>query len=167
MALSASIQVRVAASHTGALDNGSLEANHLLEKLFTLANGPAADQADLVFSDTRTLNASANEELDLAGVLTDAFGAAITFAKVKAILVIADAANTNDVIIGGAASNAFIGFFGDATDTVKARPGGFAALACPGAGVTVTAGTGDKLKLANSGGSTAVTFKILIIGTSV
>src|SRR3990172_6448394 len=93
-------------------------------KSYSFTDGAGADQADVVWSDERTLAASATEDLDLAGGLTDAFGTAITFARVKGIYIEADSTNTNNVFVGGAALNAFATLFGDATDKIVLRPGG-------------------------------------------
>lgn len=131
-----------------------------------LASGTGANQADLMFADQRTLSASATENLDLAGGLTDAFGTTLTFAKIKAIMVRAAPGNTNDVVIGGAASNAFVGPFGGTTPTVAVKPGGFLLLFAPATGWTVTASTGDILKVANSSSGTSVTYDVVLIGTS-
>lgn len=136
-----------------------------LKKLLTA--GTVADTADLVFADTRTLAASATENLDLDGGLTDAFGNALAFVEVVAILVFAAAANTNNVLLGGAASNGFVGPFADATDKLTIKPGGWAFLMAPGnPAYPVTAGTGDILKVANSAAGTAVTYDIIIVGRS-
>jgi len=132
----------------------------------TFTDGAGADQADLHWSDERTLAASANEELDLAGVLADAFGTTITFARIKAIIIEADSTNTNNVEVGGAAANAFLGPFKDATDIAVVRPKGFLCIVAPDAtGYVVTAGTGDKLKIANSGAGTSVKYRIILIGS--
>jgi hypothetical protein len=132
-----------------------------------LTTGTSADQADLVFADTRTLAASATENLDLAGSLVDAFGNTLTFVEVCAILIVASDANTNDVVVGGAASNAFSGIFGDATDKLVVKPGGMALIAAPvNPAYAVVAATGDILKVANSAGGTGVTYDIVIIGRS-
>lgn len=164
--LSASIAAAVRA-HLRSVDGaGTSELNVDAAANIDLANGTGDDQADLIFHDQRTLAASATENLDLAGVLTDPFGNAITFATVKAIVLRAAAGNTNDVIMGGAASAAFVGPFGDATDTVAVRPGGALVLAAPADGWTVTATTADILKAANSSSGTGVTYDITIIGTS-
>jgi hypothetical protein len=134
-------------------------------KNFTLTDGNAADQADAHWSDERTLAASATENLDLSGVLTDAFGAVLTFAKIRAIYVEADVANTNNVELGGAATNAFL-FLKDATDIAVVRPGGLLLLvARDAAGYTVTAATGDILKVTNSGAGTSVIYRIVLVGT--
>jgi hypothetical protein len=73
-------------------------------ELFELAitNGTGANQANNAFSDERTLNASASENLDLAGVLQNALGASLAFTAVKAILIVADVGNVNNVVVGGA-----------------------------------------------------------------
>lgn len=132
---------------------------------YVFTDGTGANQAKTVFTDIRTLAASASENLDLAGGLVDAFGNTITFTKVKAILVQADPANTNNVVIGNAASNGFVGPFGAGTHTLAIPPGGAAALIAPDVnGWTVTAGTGDLLKVLNSAGGTGVNYTITIIG---
>jgi uncharacterized phiE125 gp8 family phage protein len=68
----------------------------------------------------------------LSGVLANALGASLAFTAVKAILIVADAANVNNVVVGGAASNAFA-LFGDATDTIAIKPGGAFMIVDPSA----------------------------------
>ena len=129
-----------------------------------LASGTGSSQADLIFHDTRSLADGASEDLDLAGVLADAFGATLTFAKVKALIIKNNSA-TQTLSVGGASANQFVNWVGDATDIIKIAPSGFFALTGPLAGYVVTAATGDKLKVANSAGAGA-TYDIIIIGTS-
>jgi hypothetical protein len=126
--------------------------------------GASAGQVAKLFSDTRTLAASATESLDLSGALVDALGQPTVFTVVKILLVKASPANTNNVLVGGAAANAFVGPFADATDIVSIPPGGCAMFVHPGAGWTVTAATGDLLKIANSAGTTGVTYDIVVAG---
>ena len=134
----------------------------------SLTNGTGAGNADKIFTDRRTLAASGTEDLDLAGVLLDAFGAAITWARVKGIFISAAAANTNNVVVGAAAATQWATLL-NATGTLTLRPGSsICAIAGPAdaTGWAVTAGTGDLLKVANSAGSTSVTYDIVIIGAS-
>lgn len=168
MALKTSILARLSATLTSALDLVTASAPLTRDLSFDWTSGTGANQADKVFSDSRTISASSSEDLDLAGSLVDALGATITFAKIKAILIEADTGNTNDVVLGGAASNQFVGPFGSATHTIKVPPGGVFLLAAPkAAGLgSVTAGTGDLLKVANSSSGSSVTYRITIIGTS-
>lgn len=131
-----------------------------------IKDGTGTGRADILFDDERTIAASANEDLDLAGVLADAFGRIVTAVRVKAIEMSADATNTNNVVIGGSASNQFVGFFGAGTHTVALNPGGRFVIADPGDGWVVTPGTGDLLRVANSGAGSAVKYRIKIIAAS-
>jgi hypothetical protein len=168
MTLTTNIRLGVAARQSSTLDLGSADANVTKNIAIALASGTAAGQADRVFSDTRTLAASANEDLDLAGALTDAFGATVTFAKVKAVLIVAAAGNTNNVNVTRPGSNG-VPLFLAAGDGVAVRPGGFFALSV-GAGdlaaYAVTSGTGDLINVANSGAGTSVTYDVIVVGTS-
>jgi hypothetical protein len=139
-----------------------------LSRSVTLGSGTGAGKADKVYQGRRTLAASATEDLDLAGVLTDAFGAAITFVKVKGLFIAASASNTNSVVLGNATSNAWATLL-NATGTVTLRPGaalGFIAGTAESAAYSVTASTGDILKVANSAGGSSVSYDICIVGAS-
>ncbi len=139
-----------------------------LEKIIekTIADGTGAAQADLFFSDVRTIGATSNDDLDLAGSLTDIFGATITFAKVKAIYIENPSTNNGDVVVGNEGTNPLVGWFGAGTHTIAIKPGGFLLIASPTvAGYTVTAGTGDKLRVRNAGSASA-DIPVIIIGTS-
>lgn len=167
MALYTTISAGVNALLTGSSDLGGTSTPQNLSYAKTLTSGTASGQADLVWGDTNTLAASANTDVDLAGSLTGALGGTVTFVKVKAIMLYADEGNTNNVVLGNAASNGFVGPFGAATHTISVAPGGCAVLVAPGtAGWAVTATTADLLRVANSGAGTSVTYKILIVGTS-
>lgn len=166
MGLSATIDAQISYLLTGAPDFGA--ASHKYDGWGTrdLGNGTSAQQADRIYSKTITLSASATQDIDLSGALLDPIGGSAVFVKVKAIAIRARDANTNNVVLGNAASNGFVGPFGSATHTVALPPGGNLILTAPASGWTVTAGTGDLLRVANSGAGTSVTFDIIIIGTS-
>ncbi len=165
--LSALIKLHVGATLTQSNDLGAASQPLSYSKSFTFVDGNGLNQAQQVFSDTRTLAASAAENLDLAGVLTNVFGATLSFTKIKGIIVVASADNTNDVVIGGHATAALAALFGDVTDTIKVKPGGMFALVAPAAaGYAVVATTGDMLTVTNSAGSTGVTYDIIILGAT-
>lgn len=164
MALVSKISLAIAAALTSALDVGSAEYNPNFNQNFSWADGTGADQANMIWSDTRTLSASATENLDLAGGLTNAFGATLTFTKVKAVLIVASAGNTNSVQVTRPASNG-VPLFMAAGDGIALTPGAAFSAVFPDAnGVAVTAATGDLLTLTNSAGSTSVTYTIIVIG---
>ncbi len=167
MPLSSKVTVAVAADLTALLDlaAGSVPLNYA--RAYQTSSGTGLGQADRIFHDTRTLTASSNEDLDLAGVLTDAYGATITFARIKTLLIYADPGNTNNVIVGNAATNGFISWVGAAAHTVTVRPGGLLLLAAADVtAYTVTATTADLLRVTNSGAGTSVTYDVVLIGAS-
>lgn len=165
MSLNCNVNLTVAGTYDSALDIGSAQYPLAFGVNTVLSNGTGANQAQHVFTDIRTLTASASENLDLAGALTNAFGATLTFTKVKALIIKADSGNTNDVVVGGHATAAFSSMFADPTDKVKVKPGGTFMITAPDAnGLAVTATTADMLTVANSAGSTSVTYTVIIIG---
>ena len=167
MGLSTQIDAAVSYRASGSPNLGDLTSNYAGFPNIVLDNGVAANQADTVYSETRTLAASAFNDLDLAGTLVNPLGAAAVFVKVKAIAIKARATNTNNVVLGAAAANGFIGPFGAATHTIAIPPGGEVVLVAPAAGWTVTPSTGDLLRTTNSGAGTSVVYDIVVIGTSV
>ena len=169
MGLTAKITAGVSAKLDNTIDFGSAAATVTRAYELALTNGTGAGQADRLWSDQRTLTASATEDLDLAGVLTDALGTTLSLARIKGLIVAAAAANTNTVVLGGAGSNGFTSWVGGAAHTVTIRPGATFALFCgsgDATGYAVTAATGDILKVANGGASTSVTYDIVVIGCS-
>ena len=166
MGVYADLSIRVKGSLDGSNDLVSPKATFDINTLLQLVSGTGSGQADLMFSDTRTIAASSSENLDLAGGLTDPNGNTLTFVKVKAIYIKAASANTNDVQVGGAASNAFTGPFADATDKISLKAGQAMLITNVATGWTVTASTGDILKVANSSSGSGVDYDIIIFGTS-
>ncbi len=159
------VSISINATQVGTADLGNPSVKVAIAELLQFTAGNAAlGTADVMFKDTRTLAASGTENLDLTGVLTDAFGATVANAEIIAIYVKAAAANTNSVVIGNVASG-FVGPLG-ATGTYTVLPGDFF-LATSRAGWAVTASSADLLKIANSAGGTSVTYDIVVIGRSV
>lgn len=166
MSLTSIISTKYTVEQVGSNDLGTLKFDINKQFKDTMASGTGASQADLVFADTRTLGASATEDLDLAGTLVDALGDTLTFVKVKAIYISASADNTNNVEVTPAAANGFLGPFNAAADQVDIPPGGSLHLTAPVSGWTVTAGTGDLITVTNSAAGTGVTYDVIIVGTS-
>lgn len=170
MSLTASMSVKLEATQLGPNSYADRFAP-ILDLTQTLADGTLANQADLIYAAQRSVTTGANDDIDLAGVLTDAFGVTITFAELVGILLlnkpITGAANTTDLTIG-LGSNPFLGFLGGTTPTIgPIKPGGaFMLFAGDAAGIgTVTAATADILRIANSAGATN-NYQIGIIGRS-
>jgi len=171
MALTSELTVRLKARQTGANDFGGPDFTPVVEALLQLTDGTAANQADILWADQRTVASATNDDLDLAGVLSSAFGATIAAAEIVAILVInkpkTGTANTTNLTIG-VGTNPVVGYLGGTSPTVgPLRPGGVFLIASPDvAGVAaVTAATGDILRVANSSGA-AATYQIAILARS-
>jgi len=132
-----------------------------------LSQGTGLDAGDVLWHDTRTLTATTSENLDLAGSLTNGLGTTVTFAKVKAIIIVNKSTTAGyNLDIGNATSNGWTTMFGGSTHTIKVGPGGCFANWNPSlAGFAVTAATGDQLKI-NNGNAASVDYDIVIIGTS-
>jgi hypothetical protein len=169
MSLNTRLELALRLFQTSPQDLGAAAFEPKISRSLALSDGTAAGKADRLFTNRSTIAASGADSVDLAGTLLDAFGATITFAKVKLLYVAAAEANTNNVIVGGAASAGWITAFGDATDKIVLRPGAFVLLAAGKAdatGYAVTATTADLLAIANSGAGSTVTYDIAIVGTS-
>lgn len=162
------LQLQLAATLTGTALEGATPA-WALNKTWAapLTTGVAANMADKIYAASLTLGISAGQDIDLAGVLFDPFGVALTFVKIKAVAILASALNTNNVNVSRPASNG-VPWFLAASDGFALGPGGIYLYANPAlAGIaTVTPGTGDILRLDNSGAGTSVALDLVIIGTS-
>jgi hypothetical protein len=157
----------VRATVAESLDLTTRNAALAFARSLALDNGTGANQVDKLYQDTNTLGASATLDIDLVGALTDVFGTAFNFARVKGLFVAAAAANTNNVVVGGAAATQWVGPFGAAAHTIAVRPGGWFGICCADATAwPATGGATDLLRIANSAGGTSVDYSIVLLGSS-
>lgn len=134
----------------------------------SLAFGTASGQVDLISCSDRTIAATTTATYDLyTGTdLKDLSGLTCAFRKVKMVQVsIVDGGTATGVRIGGAAANAWVAFFADATDKSLIFPSGPPFLQGSPAGVAV--GSSTKNLLVENLGASPVTVRIVIAGTSV
>lgn len=167
MSLKSEILVRLSATQAGGNALQAQTFSPTIQKTIQLASGTAANQADIVWGDERALAASASEDIDLSGTLIDAFGNTVAAVDVVAFLVVADNANTNDVVVSPG-SSAGAPILGGTSPTVPVKPGGVFLLACGVAGgqFSVTPTTADIITIKNGGASTSVKYTIAVIGRS-
>lgn len=165
MALDSTIRLRLQVAEKGTPEIG--QALFKLDEIFSnvLESGTSSGKADRFYQDDFSIAGSGSTNYDLAGSLTGGLGAAAVFAKVKAIVLVASPGNVNSIVVGNGTAP-FVGPFGAGTESVSIPPGGLLMLTAPAAGWSVTATTGDILKLANSSSGTAVAGKLFVIGTS-
>ena len=160
--LSTRISVQIAALLADTLDLSTVRDN--LEKIFTteIPTGSSSGQANQVWHDARTIADGATDSLDLAGALTNAIGQTVTFSSIKAVIIKFASGNTTAVAVTRPASNG-VPIFSAASDAVPFAANGLFAWVNPGAGITVTAGTGDLFNLVNAAGA-AANYEINVIG---
>jgi hypothetical protein len=167
---SAQLSIGFKASQSGGNNAfGSTYWNGEMSVIQGFVDGTVANKFDRLYMSERTVNASTNDDLDLSGVLTDIFGATIAAAELVGILLInapkaGSPANVSNLTLGGG-SNPVVGFLGGATPTVgPIKPGGCFVLMNPDATglATITAGTGDILRIANGSGG-AATYQIALL----
>jgi hypothetical protein len=110
------------------------------------ADGVGANQANALYQNVLALTAG-TLNLDLSGVLVDQYGSLLTPARIKSWMLWNQSATNNMTL--GAGTNPWITAF---TGTIILPPGAFILMGTPDAtGWTVTAGTGDILKVAGTG----------------
>lgn len=137
-----------------------------------LTSGTGLDSADRLFADTRAVSASANDDIDVAGSLTDPLGQTVSFAKIKGILIANLNSTSTDIItVGGDGTQGFHTWLKttgvSSTGGVRVFPGGVFLLWNPAAaGYAVTGTTADILRITEVGGVNTVNYKIVLIGTS-
>lgn len=162
MSQSARITVDVKVDQAVQGDLNVAKNSAAFSEIVQLLNGTETGQASKTFSDRRTVAGGATDSLDLTATLLDAFGAAISFTAIKAIVIKAAAANGDTLTIGGN-ENAFDTFLGADTDTLVINPGGVLVLADGGTGYAVTPSTGDVLDITNDDTDPA-DYEIILIG---
>jgi hypothetical protein len=159
----AKVTTSLVTSQTNPKDLSTPQADIVKKYEQSYAEGTAADQAQVVFADSRTVAASGTDNLDLAGGLTHELGGTITFTAIKEIIVVPTSGTGTDLRVGKGVSNAFVGPFG------ASAPGNLVGRILhhgndSATGWAVTPGTGDILSIENLGGSTGITYDIVIIG---
>lgn len=170
MALTTKLRASLEATQTGPNDFGGT-FTPLMSASADLSDGTGADQADILWIDERTVATGANDDIDLNGVLTSAFGATIAMLEIASIFIInaprSGAANTTNLTVG-VGTNPVVGYLGGTTPTLgPIRPGNFVLMGGGHASglAPVTAATGDILRVANSAGASA-TYQIAVVGRS-
>ncbi|MFH1732457.1 MAG: hypothetical protein ABIF82_12520 [Planctomycetota bacterium] len=143
-------------------DIGTIQYDCYHKSTRTYADGVGADQANALFSDTRSLADNAYDDLDLTS-LTDARGVALAFARVKALWV-RNNGTASTLQLGGDANS--VPLFGAAADYLILPPGGEVLMICTTAdGWVVTGATGDIIQLHHGHeDAAALTYDIVILG---
>jgi len=161
--LTSKIVLNVGTTFTGTSGLGTAIETLALDYSIDLATGTGANQANIIYSASRSLADDVNETLDLyaSGTLKDSFGTALTMTRLK-LLFIYNTSTDASLLLGGGTTP--VGIFADASDILTLPPGGKCLFSAPDAtGVLLT--TNKNLKLAHNGtGTSALVYKIVAIG---
>lgn len=144
------LDIEVVETYTG--DLGNPGKVHRISKDLVFSNGNGTSQFNKVYSDIATATAGNAVEYDVAGVVTDAQGAAITMSKLGMIYAENRGTTSGDLMYVGGDANS-VPFCGAAADFVKVGPQGFALIVNPVDGWTVTGTTGDIVEIMHQLGS--------------
>lgn len=173
MALTTTIELAIRAARSQALDRGSVRDDHVVElPRLVWPSGTSESQADTVWSDRRTVNAAAHDNLDLTSLAQlDSAGATVrtvAFAVVKLILIL-NRSTSGYLAVGGGTDGAAAAdawaltlapFAADAAIAHVPFGGGW--MWFDPTGVAVTNSSADILHL--GGISANQTYDIIIIG---
>lgn len=129
--------------------------------LTTLLTGTGDDQNNAVYEDINTLADGGSATIDLTSV-SGAFGDTFAFISVKAVI-INNKSETQTLVIGGAASDAWVGPFGDIDQTLSIPPMGTFVIIAPKAGYSVSSGS-KNLKILNGSAGDPTEYTIWMVG---
>lgn len=162
-ALTSKVIFTLQTQYTGSAGLGTSTETMNLDYAISLTNGTGANQANVVYSASRSLADDANEVLDFyaSGSLTDAFGTALTIETLK-ILIVYNTSTEATLKIGGGAVACNI--FAAVGDILSLPPGGKFMYSAPDAtGLDIT--TNKDFNFLHDGqGTSALVYKVIAIG---
>ena len=120
--LAVNARARMEWTYEDTLDLSTTRDDDQLNFLKQLTSGTGSGQVNRKWDDRRRLSQSSGTDLlDLAGGLTDRFGNTLTFTKIKLLFIVNKGVRSGstyvetagqDLLVGGAASNAWAAFVG-------------------------------------------------------
>ncbi len=165
MSLNGTININARFDETSSLDLRTGAVTAKISKLLTLLDGSGAGQCNKLFvpSTAPSVAQSTNTDYDLSGSLAGSFGT-VVFTAVKAIIVVADAANLGALTLFGG-TNPFLGPLGGTTPTYTLIAGQPAVFARTDAtGWAVTGASNDNFRIATAATTGTYSWDLLIAG---
>ena len=167
--LSGSVTITASPTYSGTNSVSTPTVSPQISQTITFTNGTGSNQGNLLYYNQRTVTGAA-ETIDLT-TLTDVYGTTLSWAKVKAIILINTATTAGYILtVGAAASNAWVGGstanagpLVDTTDKVVIGSGGVMYFSSPVDGFSVS-GTSKNLKV--DPGANTITYTLAILGNA-
>ena len=167
MPITGSVQIAVSVGETLTTpENRSGTIFDTISNVYTFANGAVSPNNNKVWSDRRTVAFGATDTIDLnGGGLTDAFGAAVNFTSVTAIVIFNRNAVATDILrFGPAAALGYQWVFSPGAG-IYVEIGSTASYGqWVDAGKAVVGGATDQISLVNASLANPITYDILIVG---
>jgi hypothetical protein len=129
--------------------------------------GTGSLQFDTVFTESVTLTASQNLDIDLRGnaSFTDVFGVTLAMVELRLLMIQSRPTNTGTIAAGGTVTNQITGIFSDPSDRQVVHPGGlWIGGPYPDGSIPIVAGTGDLFRITNLSGSVTAAVDIFALG---
>lgn len=146
----------------GATASETSQLRHSVNKETAYENGTGAGQIDRPFSGTQSVDGTGTT-LDLVGTIASALdGSTVAPAKLR-FLYVENTSASGNLLVGGSTNT--IGLFANSSDILVLKPGDYLFVGFGSAGLAMTGGASDELKLAASTGT--VVAAIAFAGTSV
>lgn len=165
MSVNADLNLRLRWSQQDALSLSNVNDSSSLNATVEMPDGVGAGQVNALWHDERELPATDEDDLDLTDLARNIFGGDVPsdFETIKLIQIVNLSTTAgDDLVIGAAPSDPFIGPLGGATDTVECPAGAPLTLAKPRDGWAVTSGA-KILRIANPTAN-PITYQIVILG---
>ena len=135
----------------------------------TWASGTGTSQADDTYQDSRTLAASANEDIDLQTIV-NGNGIALAAVEIAAIMIELPQANAGNLQLNDSATNPWLSWItsSGATDdaTMILAPGSIHIMVAPIDGSYAVSGSNKVLNFLNLDGSNSNTYKLTLVTRS-
>ena len=160
--LTSQIRVETYSLQTGTTIGDNVPEDRYLYTVTTaFTDGTGDDQADTVYRASRELGAGASETLNLYSGLTDAFGASVSFATLKAVSIYNTSASQTLTI--GSGSLPLLPWSDISTATTTIAPNGVFVWCRPNTGATVASSSACCLHIENNAGASC-TYRIFLLG---
>jgi len=173
LALSATLTLAPTYTNENATGNDSDDV--IVRLLQVLTTGTTSDKADRLYRKRRSATTT-GETLDLTALASDPFGNTLAFTEVRGILIVNRSSTVAEyLLVGGAATNAWLGFLNDVTDLARVHAStvnadstiknhGYAFFTSPADGQMAVSASNKDLKVKSASGTVA--YDIYIWGTS-
>ena len=126
----------------------------------SLRNGTGAGEANMVWSDQRTIAPGGDDDIDLNGGITDAYGVTITFVNVRGIFVVNRSPNPGTrITVANTGGN-----FPPTPWAIPCGPGDAFNFMERQVGLTIVPAAVDTLRMTNEDGGASAMYDIVVIG---